>query len=216
MARSIATRSTLRKRSVLAPEVGEIAGVVRANNPVVAFTIRTAELDQASTYTANAYTPQTAEVAATPVGNGDIAAFAARCIADVVRALVRIVAFHACALVNGLAALHEQDDGNREQGRKANHVSHDNLPLLCPRLLDASLVPVPRPTSLTFSFYSCADFAFGTRERSGCANSNNNHYSWLKSRGVYDNRSCGAEGGPGAQLRARLAKACSYAGVNSR
>ena len=91
MARSIATRSTLRKRSVLAPEVGEIAGVVRANNPVVAFTIRTAELDQASTYTANAYTPQTAEVAATPVGNGDIAAFAARCIADVVRAGISVI-----------------------------------------------------------------------------------------------------------------------------
>jgi len=29
---------------------------------------------------------------------------------------------------------------------------------------------------------------------------------------VYDNRSCGAEGRLGAQLRARLAKACSYAG----
>jgi len=35
-----------------------------------------------------------------------------------------------------------------------------------------------------------AGFAFEVRVRSGCASSNNNHYSWSRSRGVYDNRSC--------------------------
>jgi hypothetical protein len=97
MTRFIETRSTFRKRLVLAPEVGEIAGVVRANNPIVAFIIRTAERRRVSTYTADAEPQRTTEFAAPPVGNGNIAAFAARWDADVFSALVPVVAVHICA-----------------------------------------------------------------------------------------------------------------------